>query len=330
MAAGSSAMHGADEANTLDAAPSDPYQIRAQYREIEARMVANQLDLQSPENRCLAGVVDEINVLHRESRNQGSRDAVRSAVVDSRLALMASEYGYIQSANLKKRTPEAFLDKLRSNMGKVLNDPENVEEHVVTIRWDDLGEVAANAFAQVPCWDNPWHAMMADAPAKARKQREKRAKDSIDPEVHPTALSLDEINREAESTQNLRLTTMVKVLANEDTRLRPRTDDDGAYVKLFHLLVHPTSFSNTIENFFDLCFLVKEGRAGIQMSQSGEPMVRPTESPRDEAYLAGSVKKMQNILSLDYPTYQELAKRYGAGYLLPTRAVAAAAGSRQH
>lgn len=42
---------------------------------------------------------------------------------------------------------------------------------------------------------------------------------------------------------------------------------------LFKFAVHPHSFAETIENFFHLAFLVKQGDAEVYIDETGLPMV---------------------------------------------------------
>lgn len=42
---------------------------------------------------------------------------------------------------------------------------------------------------------------------------------------------------------------------------------------LFKFAVHPTSFAETVENFFHLAFLVKQGLVEIYVDDSGLPVI---------------------------------------------------------
>lgn len=74
----------------------------------------------------------------------------------------------------------------------------------------------------------------------------------------------------------------------------------------------------TIENMFDFSFHLKEGHVSISLGEDGEPMVHIARPPCSDEYQTG-LSKVQNILKLDYPTWERLCVRYGAGRLLPTR-----------
>ena len=90
-------------------------------------------------------------------------------------------------------------------------------------------------------------------------------------------------------------------------------------VNLFHLLVHPTSFSQTVENFFDFAFEIKDGKAGIV--KDGDCVYAKKTKMAAVADFDAGVIKVQNILKLDHPTYVKLVKRWGAAqnYLLKDR-----------
>ena len=72
----------------------------------------------------------------------------------------------------------------------------------------------------------------------------------------------------------------------------------------------------TVENFFDLGFLVKDGRVALTADERGAYVV-PSKPPLADAYEKGLLKT-QNILKLDYATYRQLVARWcgeGAPYL---------------
>lgn len=58
---------------------------------------------------------------------------------------------------------------------------------------------------------------------------------------------------------------MFKVLSRADT---------GDGVDFLQLVVNPDDYGQTVENIFYASFLIKEGRAGIQVDETGQIMIR--------------------------------------------------------
>jgi non-structural maintenance of chromosomes element 4 len=87
--------------------------------------------------------------------------------------------------------------------------------------------------------------------------------------------------------------------------------NDATCVPLFDFCVNPKSFGQTVENFFYVSFLIKEGRAGIYYDSDGIPgIVRPQEQGVAEKHEAG-VQRNQTIFSLSYEAWEEIVKSFG-------------------
>mmetsp|Transcript_10633 Transcript_10633/g.13206 ORF Transcript_10633/g.13206 Transcript_10633/m.13206 type:complete len:162 (+) Transcript_10633:512-997(+) len=81
--------------------------------------------------------------------------------------------------------------------------------------------------------------------------------------------------------QNLEHVLKTKVAEGEDS------------VDMMNLLVSPRSFHETVENFFDYSFLVKDGKASIKLDpKTGLPLCALEEQPEDQ------LKKFQTVVVL--------------------------------
>ena len=131
--------------------------------------------------------------------------------------------------------------------------------------------------------------------------------------MHAKHVGVEDLdNGKEDKAQNVRMKALREAL-KEGAK-----SADGR-VNLFHLLVHPTSFSQTVENFFDFAFEIKDGKAGIV--KDGDCVYAKKTKMAAVADFDAGVVKAQNILKLDHPTYVKLVKRWGAAqnYLLKDR-----------
>ncbi|KAJ1959695.1 hypothetical protein IWQ62_004514 [Dispira parvispora] len=73
-------------------------------------------------------------------------------------------------------------------------------------------------------------------------------------------------------------------------------------INLFEFIVNPESFPQTVENFFYLSFLIRDGRAYID-DDSGQPILESCMPPSQEDYADGLSKK-QLIMEIDQSMWE--------------------------
>jgi hypothetical protein len=303
--------------------------VRDQYRTLEAHLHANIDSLTRTDNATLKERVEEAGEIFRTSRDGEANEVARNSALDSRIILLASQLGTIQAGNLNKCSPVDFLRKIRTRYGNVnASARKQVDEAatqaeqdavVIPLNWAHLAMDVKAVFHRVVPWDSPWEASGLSIPEKERKARAARIKDVLEAEVRPQQLSADDVNNVTEATQKRRCETMFKTI-----NTAAANSPVGA-VNFYHLVLNSErrdgdfGFGQTIENLFDFSFLLKEGHVQLEIDQkSGEPMAKTRTAPNSADYRDG-VAKVQNILKLDKPTWEELCARYGKHQLLPTR-----------
>ena len=83
-------------------------------------------------------------------------------------------------------------------------------------------------------------------------------------------------------------------------------DDRVKGLDLMSLVVNPNSFCETVENLFDLSFLVKDSKATIQIDEdTGLPTCRLTEPPEE------AVPKTQNVVVLSMQDCKDIGDLWG-------------------
>lgn len=80
-------------------------------------------------------------------------------------------------------------------------------------------------------------------------------------------------------------------------------------VPLFHFCLNPQSFGQTVENFFYVSFLIKEGRVGLDFDDDNLPtlgmVAARTVQERQET------QRNQAVFTLDFDMWEELVKSFG-------------------
>lgn len=150
------------------------------------------------------------------------------------------------------------------------------------------------------------------------KQRQERKRKERAPSEPVQTAATVQVSQLQEAPEDRAQVSRMRVL-RETLKEHAKKDPDGR-VNLFRLVLHPTSFSQTVENFFDLSFIVKDGFVEI-VTADGAAFVRPRTPPDAQAYGNGLIKR-QNIVTLDYDIWEKLCARWlpnGAKPILPAR-----------
>ena len=105
---------------------------------------------------------------------------------------------------------------------------------------------------------------------KAPKERRRRQEAPTEPqekvnEVHVEDLMQHEANKAQTARMKVLVNTLMDAVSAAEASGAPRR------VNLFHLLLNPESFSQTVENFFDLAFLIKTGHAQLIAEGTVQP-----------------------------------------------------------
>ncbi|EFX03057.1 nuclear protein qri2 [Grosmannia clavigera kw1407] len=89
---------------------------------------------------------------------------------------------------------------------------------------------------------------------------------------------------------------------------------DGG-VDLIRFAINPRSFAQTVENFFYISFLVRDGRVGLAYDDNGLPSIYPiseedTETAKDSSGPEEDTRKHQLILSMDMAMWRDVIETF--------------------
>lgn len=136
---------------------------------------------------------------------------------------------------------------------------------------------------------------------KAEKTARKGVKDTEAKMETPDEIKAgDEVEQTKDATQ-LRIEAMEKAIRKLPLK-------NGGTADIIRFLVNPNSFTQTVENFFDFSFLIRNGAVGLtQDKETGQLLARKTdETEASEVSGHGN----QCILSLDMHEWEELCEVY--------------------
>jgi len=284
----------------------DQAQNRKTLREMQRELLDNKPSYTSVTSNGLSKVQQRANEMFSVSATES-----RSTALDAGILKTVSELGAAQACNLDK-AGETFIRQLKSKFAIGMGGNSDRTR----INWKRLAESVdqLGVYMDVPAVTFVVGEFVAAAP-KQKKERKRKERVASEPVQTADTVSVKQLQEQAEEKAQ---TARMKVMEAKVAEISGKHGDRGR-VNLFQLILHPTSFSQSVENLFDLAFLVKDGRVAIETDDQCA-YVRGAKPPEKGDFAHGLIKK-QNILSLDHPTYQRLAERWCSRgeALLPSR-----------
>ena len=122
-------------------------------------------------------------------------------------------------------------------------------------------------------------------------------------------MSVDALKEQEEKkAQVVRMAKLAKVIKEKSAE--SASSGGPKHVCLFRTLLHPTSFSQTVEKFFDLAFLIKAGDAGLDKEEDGLYIKRMKKPDADDFKTGKAVRTRAAQARLS-----DIQEAWRAGYL---------------
>lgn len=213
------------------------------------------------------GLVDHCKAANAHFETLTRTDA-RSTALDAKVMSTIGHLGAEQCGNLDK-AGEAYVRMLKSRFG-LSGDRDG-------LNWKKLSNAVseANIYMHVPAVVFVLgHGGVQAAAPKVRKERARKERPVIEELKVANAVSASQLQETAEAkSQNARMLTLLKTIKGAAAK-------GGGKVNLFELLLHPTSFSQTVENFFDVSATNKNRMRFPTVALGPPPRASPPRPPR--------------------------------------------------
>mmetsp|Transcript_30588 Transcript_30588/g.98584 ORF Transcript_30588/g.98584 Transcript_30588/m.98584 type:complete len:305 (-) Transcript_30588:365-1279(-) len=264
--------------------------LRKSQRQLLDRITTQGDEMVQLESTAYAEERDNNNALFQEVRhtrelgNDGDNLVVIGELATKRSAQLAH--------SVQQYPASKIVEKLKEEYGRARGGP-----------WLGLGRDVGHLFAAVPelafmCGPLQ-QPEKAAPPPKEKKKRQRATQDDSQLEEtqyettdYSQAATMSTQQKKQEEATNRRLQTLVETMSSKEG------DFD-----LMRLLVSPGKFSETVENFFDLSFLVKDGKAKIDVDPAtGLPRAALSEPPDEQ------VPKAQTVVVLNANDNKKLAE----------------------
>ncbi|GAB9464980.1 hypothetical protein Gpo141_00002401 [Globisporangium polare] len=258
----------------------DRRQVRYKQRELLTTMKESANDLAKLTTDTFQETTQQLDQIYdsvcypREANLDASNlDELNSAVAKQSQALGASDLTKYDVADLIRATRQACGSEAQFD-------------------WTTLGSAAGACFRSAPEISFLFGLMDTQVVRKERKKA-RRAKDDDDAqEAKPSEYTSKTDRKDAQARR-------LEVLQNTMQETRKK--------HLFDVVVNPTSFTQTVENLFDMSFLVRNGAVEIGIDNSGLPYLENHEGRAEESIPA----QAQSIISITPAQWEEISGVWG-------------------
>ena len=264
---------------------------------------------------------------------------MRESVLDAKnlhtLAVYTTKQAHNVAVVTQAVTVEAVIQQLRKKFAKDEDGDDEDDDEAVAggeFDWEELGTKVAHLFGSVAATDflcGP----VGKVPV-ARKERKKKGEgeDVAEEEggvtKHSDVQQGDAKEAKKEQTQ-VRIAGQFDLLkksvgSSSSSSSRSRSSRGGddededdeddeekgekKEVDFFNFLVDPTSFTQTVENVFDLSFLVKQGKAALRLDGRGLPVL--TTATEDQCQGDDDQKSTQLVMALSPKDIREAIEAF--------------------
>lgn len=257
-------------------------QLRGEYRSLKKATKEKEPEILTLREPTFREFIEKGNLL-------GQRvDTVGIAVEDVQQVRRMAEYGAQIGRTVEKESVRIFSpDELVESISRLYSKYDSSEGE---IDWTKIGRLAEGYMRTVPSVTFMNGPLLADFVIKPRKAKE--ALERKEPEALVKVQQVDGSKEE-------------KTMTDERCREMAARLNEVKEMGYFEFVINPDSYTQTVENMYDLSYLVKVSNAGIALKDGELPTVKPMVKPRKETWEAGLMSN-QCIFSITKRQWAEL------------------------
>lgn len=269
--------------------------LRSRYLAVK-NLISDERDgISSEDSEKFRTIISEVESLHQLVQKPREQVADAEALLDIANTLVTSVKSQINDG----LTPSNFVTALLRNYGQHGGDAS-----LNTISWADVGLSISDVLRMAPGCCTMIGPM--DTEMKLRKVSVHRKKTKPTESARPEELDSSEMGGKTDTDKNM--STMFNILRK------------NKIARLENLVLNRYSFAQTVENFFALSFLVKDGRAQISVNNQGHHLVSPKNAPAATAVTSGDVSYHHFVLRFDFKDWKMMVSNVASGEeLMPHR-----------
>uniref|UniRef100_A0A915IIR8 Non-structural maintenance of chromosomes element 4 n=1 Tax=Romanomermis culicivorax TaxID=13658 RepID=A0A915IIR8_ROMCU len=248
-------------------------QIRNEYRTL-IDQAASELEEISVDE--LKSGLDKANALLKEVK------LPREATFDTTLmkeysSLLKKKSGAIStgfqfSSETFARRLIAFMKNMNPADVVLATENEETATPITAANWDNFSRFVAPCFRTAPAFHYMYGGFEREPEQTDKPQRLKKERASTQANVLEVTKPLEVTNRTRETEEQVtaRKVKLMKVFLDEAYKMNGRKP-----ISYMEFVLHPTSFSKTVEHMFFFTFLIKDGLASFDYDENRIPVIAP-------------------------------------------------------
>ncbi|KAJ3981299.1 Nse4 C-terminal-domain-containing protein [Lentinula detonsa] len=279
-------------------------------RDLRRNYYALQLQLQAFDQKCkqkqraheLGDIVRAADILSKRVRD------TPEALLDADVIVNLSSKSGRLTRELQFNSGIFNLDEYVLNLVRFMGgrklEPESVEEIsdeeddpqlVEPLQWERIGKFAMRKSKRVTVAGFMFGPLLLQDSRKRKRKRKQSTRSNINKadERRPQEITEEELQRSTNETMR-NVLTIHAIL------------QDVGPANLFQLIINPASFAQSVENLFYLSFLIREGKAGLDLGEDREPIIYVPDDDPDQPQIRTHQhpESRQTVLELDMATWK--------------------------
>lgn len=238
-------------------------------------------------------IMETSNALQNEGRIKDRAENATEVLMDAQVLRMSHDvvHAAMQRMGNSEFSDEEFVGVILSSF----DTDQGIEN------WDKLTREAASVFFMSKHSQSLYGAFEHEPVVvqKEAKQRTQRQRQDYGEAKKPD--TVDKLQKKEKSAQTVNLIFNQILKIYEQRRQKP--------IPYYELIIDPEDFMNTVDNAFQISFLIRDGRVALVSDENHEPILRPTTQQENEQAQRMN-ETTQAILGLNPKKWREMIERF--------------------
>lgn len=172
--------------------------------------------------------------------------------------------------------------------------------------WEGVGDIGCKYIRAIPKTNFIVGVLELPQPKKRQRTAKTKTKDNVDAPVEKPKI-VEKSDNEAAGTMKIQSERQTKLEALLRKELKTHLQDGKEIYSskdFFEVVLNPKSFTQTVENIFDMTFLVKEGKASLKYDDEKKSIRVYTDLPPSER--SNSKAERQAVAAFSYKDFLAL------------------------